>query len=346
MEPISKYLYTRSKTKSRKHHIIIKIIYMRSYVVIQIEGGVGKNVMATAVVRAINKTYPERNILIVTAHPDVWLNNQRVHKVIQFGTMQYFYNDYISDKNSLLFLQDPYKTTDYIYRRKHVTEIWCELCGVNWDGSIPEMYFTQLENDFCQTMINKDERPILMINAFGGADNQQHKYSWARDIPPVIVQKVIDQVSDRFRVIQIRRQDQIQLNNAESFVTNLRQTALMLLQSDRRLLIDSFMQHSAAAFGLKSTVLWGCNSPIVLGYDIHDNIYGNFQAGDLKNSVYEPYDIVGDPTQIISSPAEMFDVDVIIQSLNVGEFVTKPTPPKSQLIKEGEEPKVFDGPTV
>jgi hypothetical protein len=319
-----------------------------SYVVIQIEGGVGKNVMATAVVRAINKTYTNHNIVVVTAHPDVWLNNQRVHKVIQFGTMQYFYNDFINDKNSLLFLHDPYKTTDYIYRRRHVTDIWCELCGVNWDGPIPEMYFTQLENDFCQTMINKDDRPILMVNAFGGAEIQQHKYSWARDIPPVIAQKVIDTLSDRFRIIQIRRQDQISLNNAESYITSLRQTALMILHSDRRLLIDSFMQHTAAAFGLKSTVLWGCNSPISLGYDIHDNIYGNFKAGDLKNSVYEPYDIVGDPTQIVSSPAEMFDVDVIIQSLNVGEFstITKPTPPKSQLIKEGDEPKVFDGPTV
>ncbi len=291
-----------------------------SYAVIQIEGGVGKNVMATAVVRAINKKYPEHKIVVVTAHPDIWLNNQRIHKVIQFGTMQYFYNDYIEDKNSLVFLQDPYKTSDYIYRRKHVTEIWCELCGIDWDDATPEMYFTQLENDFCQTMISKDERPILMINAFGGAENQQHKYSWARDIPPVIAQRVIEQVSDRFRVIQIRRQDQMVLNNAESYITNIRQTALMLLQSDRRLLIDSFMQHAAAAFGLKSTVLWGCNSPIVLGYDIHNNIYGNFQKGDLKNSVYEPYDIIGDPTQIVSSPANMFDVDSIIKSLEIDDF--------------------------
>lgn len=308
---------------------------MINYAIIQIEGGIGKNVMATAVVRAINKKYPEHKIVVVTAHTDVWLNNQRVHKVIQFGTMQYFYNDYISDKKSLLFLQDPYKTTDYIYRRRHVTDIWCELCGVEWDGPIPEMYFTQLENDFCQTMISKDDRPILIVNAFGGAENQQHKYSWARDIPPVIAQKVIDELCDKFRVIQIRRQDQIQFNNAESYITNIRQIALMLLHSDRRLLIDSFMQHAAAAFGLKSTVLWGCNSPIVLGYDIHDNIYGNFQTGDLKNSVYEPYDIVGDPTQIISSPADMFDIDLIIKSLNVNEF-----------IKESEETKIFDAPIV
>lgn len=293
---------------------------MSNYAIIQIEGGVGKNVMASAVVRAINKQHPERKIVVVTAHPDVWLNNQRVHRTIQFGNMQYFFNDYIGDKNSLLFLQDPYKHNDYVYRRRHVTEIWCELCGVNWDGPTPEMYFTQLENDFCQTMINRDDRPILMINAFGGADNQGHKYSWARDIPPITAQRVIETLSDRFRVIQIRRQDQIALNGAESFATNIRQTALMLLHSDRRLLIDSYLQHAAAAFGLKSTVLWGCNSPVALGYEMHNNIYGNFIAGDLKNSVYEPYDIVGDPTQIASSPADMYNFDSIIKSLDVDGF--------------------------
>lgn len=296
---------------------------MSNFAILQVEGGVGKNVMATAVARAINISHPDRKIVVITAHPDIWQNNQRIHKIVQFGTMQYFYKDYVQDKNSLMFLQDPYKHSDYIYRRRHVTEIWCELCGVKWDGSRPEMYFTQLENDFCQTMINRDDRPILMINAFGGAEVQQHKYSWARDIPPIIAQRVIETLSDRFRVVQIRRQDQIVLNGAESFVTNLRQTALMLLHSDRRLLIDSYLQHAAAAFGLKSTVLWGCNSPVPLGYELHDNIYANFVAGDLKNSVYEPYDITGDPVQVITSPSEMYSVDAIIKSLEVDEFKIK-----------------------
>lgn len=307
---------------------------MSKYAILQIEGGVGKNVMATAVVRAINNAHPGHKVVVVTAHPDIWLNNQRVHKVLQFGKQEYFYEEYVKDKNSLIFLHDPYKTSDYIYRRKHVTEIWCELCNLKWDGERPEMYFTQLENDFCSSMIGKDERPILMINAFGGAENQQHKYSWARDIPPAIAQKVVDELSSRFRVIQIRRPDQIALNNAESYTVNLRQGMLMLLQSDRRLLIDSLMQHTAASFGLKSTVLWICNSPIALGYGIHDNIYANFHAGDLKNSYFEPYDISGDPVQLATAPVDMFDFDTIIKSLDIEEFpiLEKPEITNQELI--------------
>jgi hypothetical protein len=92
----------------------------------------------------------------------------------------------------------------------------------------------------------------------------------------------------------------------------------MLTQSDKRLLIDSYLQHAAAAFELESTVLWGCNSPHTLGYELHDNIMGKFTPGDLKSSVYEPFDIVGDPSQIVSAPADMFDVDSIIRSIETG----------------------------
>jgi hypothetical protein len=293
---------------------------MDKYAIFQIEGGIGKNVMATAVVRAIQKKYPERKIIIISAYPDIWLNNQRIHKTLQFGQISYFYREYIENKDSLVFLQEPYRHNDYVYRKKHLTEIWCELCDVPWDGETPELYFTQLESDFVNTLINKDKQ-IFIINAFGGAVGQQHKYSWARDIPPVLAQEIVDEMSKNYRVIQIRRDDQIMLNNADSYNLNIRQTALMLILSDRRLLIDSFLQHASVAFGLTSTVLWSCNSPKVFGYNIHKNISSNFEAGDLRNSMYEPYDILGDPTQIITSPGIMFDKELIIKSLDVVKYV-------------------------
>jgi hypothetical protein len=293
---------------------------MDKYAILQIEGGIGKNVMATAVVRAIQKKYPERKIVIISAYPDIWLNNQRIHKTLQFGQISYFYREYIENKDSLVFLQEPYRHNDYVYRKKHLTEIWCELCDVPWDGETPELYFTQLESDFVNTLINKDKQ-IFIINAFGGSVGQQHKYSWARDIPPVLAQEIVDEMSKNYRVIQIRRDDQIMLNNADSYNLNIRQTALMLILSDRRLLIDSFLQHASVAFGLTSTVLWSCNTPKVFGYNIHKNIISNFEPGDLRNSMYEPYDILGDPAQIITSPGIMFDKELIIKSLDVVKYV-------------------------
>ena len=46
----------------------------------------------------------------------------------------------------------------------------------------------------------------------------------------------------------------------------------ILAVSEKRLLIDSCLQHAAAAFQLKSTVLWIGTSPKVFGYKLHNNI--------------------------------------------------------------------------
>jgi hypothetical protein len=287
---------------------------MEDYLILQIEGGIGKNIVATAVVRAISNQYPDKKIIILTAHIDMWFCNPRVYKVLEFGKIPYFFQDYIQSKNTVLMLQDPYRCEDYIYKRKHLSEIWCEMYGIKWDGERPEIYFTNLEYDFLQTLINK-EKPIFLIQCSGGSENQQHKYSWARDLPPQIAQQIVDEMSKDYRVIQIRRPDQIALNNCEYLSLNPRQLSMTIMLSDKRLFIDSFMQHSAAALGYESTVVWIVNDPKVLGYKNHYNISIEFKDGELRNSMYEAYDILGDPISIANVPNDIFDVKKILETL-------------------------------
>lgn len=287
---------------------------MDKYLVLHIEGGIGKNVVATSVVRAISNQYKDRKIIILTAHPDIWFCNPRIYKVLQFGQTPYFYQDYIDKKDTLLFLQEPYKSENYIYRREHLSKIWCDLCGVKYDGERPELYFTSLEYDFLSTTINT-EKPLFIIQAFGGSQNQGHKYSWARDIPPKIAQDIVDEMSKTHKVIQIKRDDQISLNNAEPLSLNPRQLAMSLILSDKRLLIDSYLHHAAAALSLPSTVLWIANSPDVLGYKLHTNIESSFNIGSLRNSLYDPFDIIGDPINLSTTPNDLFNTDIILESL-------------------------------
>lgn len=288
---------------------------MDKYVIFQIDGGIGKNVVATSVVRSISEKYSDRKIVIVTAHPDVWICNPRIYRVLQFGQISYFYEDFVEGKDSIIFIQDPYKQEDYIYNRKHLAEIWCDLCKVEFRSSKPELYFTNLEFEYLSSLLNKSN-PIFLIQPFGGASNQKHKYSWARDIPTSIAQDIVNQMSKEYRVIQIRREDQIGLNNCEYLSMNPRYLALSILLSDRRLFIDSYMQHAAAAMDKSSTVLWICNSPNVLGYNIHTNISSNFEKGSIRNSIYDPFDIIGDPISLATIPSQLFDTNQIIESLN------------------------------
>ena len=78
------------------------------------------------------------------------------------------------------------------------------------------------------------------------------------------------------------------------------------------------MQHAAAAFGLKSTVLWIGTSPKVFGYDIHSNIIANPPLGNTKliSSYLFDYALSGAHQECpYSDIMDIFDTKAIIESV-------------------------------
>lgn len=242
------------------------------YIVFHIDGGAGKNVIATAVCRSIKAAYPDHKLIVVTAWPEVFLHNPNIYRVYKFGNLPYFYDDYVKNKDSKILRLEPYHTEDFLYRRKHLSEIWCDLFGITTTGEKPELYLTQRELMFIERNLQKDG-PILLVQSSGGAENQQHPYSWARDIPPVIAQGVINAVSNKFKkILHIRRENQPALDGTIPVTDNLRNLFCYVALADKILGIDSLIQHVAAALNKPATVCWITNSPDVFGYTIHKNI--------------------------------------------------------------------------
>ena len=82
--------------------------------------------------------------------------------------------------------------------------------------------------------------------------------------------------------------------------------------------MDSFCQHTAAALGKESVVLWIANKPEVFGYDVHKNIVCNefTKKPELKASVYNKFNIVGDPLEFpYNNENEMFNIEQVIKSI-------------------------------
>jgi len=44
----------------------MSVLNAKKYLVFHIEGGIGKNIMATAVVKAVKKQHPDREIIVVS----------------------------------------------------------------------------------------------------------------------------------------------------------------------------------------------------------------------------------------------------------------------------------------
>jgi hypothetical protein len=286
-------------------------------IIFQISGGIGKCIMATAVCTAIKKKYPESNLIVVSAYPDVFLNNKEVHRAYVFNGLSYFYDEYIDGKEFLVFANDPYLETGHIRQDEHLLKTWCEMFGLEYAGEQPAIHLTQREVKYFQNKF-ASEKPIMLLQTNGGAQTE-HKYSWARDLPSAAVIKVIKHFKNDYAIAHIRREDQLSYNDTIPVTDTFRALCVLLTMSSKRLLIDSFAQHASAALELPSTVCWVSNKPEVFGYDLHDNILANkfTTKPELRNSYLSKFNIAGDLIEFpYNSEDEIFNVEAIVKSLS------------------------------
>jgi hypothetical protein len=254
----------------------------------------------------------------MSGYPEVFINNPFVYRSFSFGMTQYFYEDFIEGKEFKVFAHDPYVQTEHLMQNEHLSHTWTRMFGVPTPESvIPKLYLTDRERKFFGQKFTSD-RPILLLQTNGGAPGQELKYSWARDIPSYVVENVIHEFKNDYNIVHIRREDQIGYDFTTPVTDNFRALAVLIELSSKRLLMDSFGHHAAAAMNKPSTVLWVCNKPEVFGYDVHDNIVCNpfTKKPELRNAYLQKFDISGNLLEFpYNNEKEIFNVDQIIASL-------------------------------
>lgn len=252
------------------------------YLVWHIEGGLGKNVAATALISSVKKRYHDRKLIMVVSYPEVFLNHPDIDRVYRVGMTAYFYDDYIKGKDTIIFRHEPYFQSDHITKKKHLIENWCDLMDIKYESQLPILYPNMLQKDIVFGW--KREKPTMIIHTNGGPNQQESVYSWTRDMPYALAQKIVDKYSSRYHIIQIARNPGQALNGVEFVdrpMTNYELFSILVL-SEKRVLIDSCLQHAAAAMGLKSTVLWIGTSSKNFGYSLHYNVQANPPKGNVK----------------------------------------------------------------
>ena len=291
-----------------------------STIIFQIDGGLGKSIIATAVLKAIKKKYKKAEIIVVTGYPDVFISNPNVNKVLRFDQLSGVYSKYIMNKPQSeikLFVADPYHTSDFLTESKHLIQIWCEMFGIEYNGEMPELFLLKAEKEYFEPFYKLD-KPILAIQPNGGAINQSLKYSWTRDIPSPVVMEVIERFKNDYAILHIKREDQIVYPDTLQALDTFRSIAVALTLSQKRLLIDSSAMHIATALSLPSTVAWIGTNPKVFGYDMHKNIQANepTREVDLNHPHYQKYLLFQDISSIpYNDLNEVFDKKLIINSL-------------------------------
>ena len=264
------------------------------YSVFHIEGGIGKNIVATNVARNIKKSHPDRELVVVSPYPEVFVHNPDVYRVYKTGMCPYFYEDYIKDKDTIVFKHEPYNSNEVITRKSNLAKAWCKSLDLEYDINKPVLHFNQIEQQNAlllqQSYSNGKPMVAVQINGGMGGSPRHINFNWFRDLPPQYVQPIINKYKDIFTFIQIRANNQIQLENCTQVDLSLREIFLLLSQCKTALTIDSVTQHVMSTFQKPSLVCWVGNSPIVYGYSMHTNVMSNLEfKHDNLESYLDPY---------------------------------------------------------
>jgi len=288
------------------------------YVVWHIEGGLGKNIAATSLIKDVKERYHDRKLIMVVSYPEIFLNNPNIHRVYRVGATSYFYDDYIKDKDTIVFRHEPYFQSDHIMRKKHLIHNWCDLLDIPYKEQLPHLH-----PNVVQKMLQfnwQREKPVIVLQTNGGGMASGFSYAWTRDMPYEIAVAIVDRYRNTHHIIQVTRPNTNLIPNVEHVTQQLSNFEMfsILATSQKRVLIDSFLQHAAAGMGLPSTVLWIGTSPVNFGYRLHNNIVAKEPPGTTKliDSYIFDYSFEGSVHECpYNSVEEMFDIDNIFRNI-------------------------------
>jgi hypothetical protein len=298
---------------------------MSKYSIFHVQGGLGKHIAATAVAECIKNNFPDRKLIVVCVYKEIFINLDFVYRVYELGNTNYFYQNYIENVDSLIFHNDPYYTTEHIHKKLPLIQNWCKMYNLTYNNEKPILVFNELQKEISKTVWKKTEKPIMVIHTNGGLVSKDAKpYMWARDMPLDVANEIVNKYHNNFLIYQVTKSNSKKLDNtipieySEMMKLSTLEYLSILIHSDVRVLIDSSLQHAAAALGLESVVLWNGTSPKVFGYDIHKNIESkkdyNFK---LPSSYLFDFDFNGNENEYPYKEGDkIFEIDEVFNAID------------------------------
>ncbi|HZS43110.1 MAG TPA: hypothetical protein VFA52_02735 [Candidatus Paceibacterota bacterium] len=262
---------------------------MEKYLLFEVVGDPSKDLAGTAVVSNLALKYPDRKIIVTTLFPEVWLHHPSVFRVYKLGNTQYFFDDYIEKKDTLIFRLDPFLTENFIYRRKHIIEIWSDLCNVPYEIKIPQIYFTAREREATEKM-TKRPKPLFFFETRALLNTPPFDI-W-KAVPKInslpfstIMAVVTAMQKEGFHPIHIKRLDEPELSGIEWINLPIRQLLCAVKLGAENLFLNSFMMQAAAADMAAATIISDPADWRVWGYENLDHLSTSSSADIIQNLI-------------------------------------------------------------
>lgn len=288
-------------------------------IVLQVHGGLGANIMKTAVLKQLRAENPDAEIHVKASYPDVFKNLPEADEYFAGPPQQIIHGAYKNYKDfEFIGEQEPYLDLDYRMKKAHFIDAACKRLGLKKPSDKTGIIsLTQREkkeskkilDKLMEQMPNSKGKKLVALQWTGGvptfgqdALEQIGRVTQARSLPKETAQKIVDLlIKNDYAVIQISLPKEDKLNNCIHLSQGdnpnplpLRYVFGILNECFALIGIDSFAQHAWAALGKENgLVVWGGTSPKQLGYDSIENLIPtNSPCDDLHCG--RPFGFVGD----------------------------------------------------
>ena len=238
-----------------------------SNIVVQIGGGVGRCICA---VPALERLAKSREVIVLTAHPEVFYYNPSIYKVYSLGR-EYLFDDVI--QHCEFIFPEPYWDYNYYQQRTHLIDSFYTLLNKEDppDNLKPYIYLSQEEMQEAERYIKQvrsqiGDRKLVAFQPFGaifntdtGGDNTHRSMTY--DTADFILTSLFDECCFiNFTSIGIKNKSMC----TDEFT--LRQRFALIPHCNYFIGIDSFAAHACYGMNLPGTQFIGGTNVINIGY--------------------------------------------------------------------------------
>lgn len=295
---------------------------------INVDGGLGKHVMFTAILKEFKEKKSYDEIYVISSYFDVFKSCSVVTDA--FPPMQgTLYQELVLDSDCDIYWKEPYSNQRFIKKECHLFDAWAEELGFKLskqadeyvpnidkiEEEFPNVLFLvedkikELNDDFIIVQFNGGQSPLSpMVDEKGNQvpynDKQESiKRNYFKG------QEIINSLKDKYpntTIVHFALPNEPTYEN--SIKLQLPYLAYRLLAKNAKAVIstDSALQHLSTGVNNNVTVIWGETRPEHFGYKVNQNI----AATKVLNS--QPY---FKPLGISPSIVKMPNPDIIVASV-------------------------------
>lgn len=256
---------------------------------INVEGGLGKNVMLTAILKDFKEAKGYGEIYVISPYHDVFKACSAVTDAFPPGQGT-LYQELVLDEECDIYWKEPYSNQHFIKKQCHLFEAWAEELGFELllpaNECIPQLdkietefplvkqeaerHIREWKGNFCIVQFNGGQSPLTSSTQGYDARQESIKRNYFKG--QQIVELLKKKHGDDCTIVHYALPNEPTIEGTVKIQVPYLTYHLLAAEAKEIICIDSSLQHLATGVNDNVTVIWGETRPEHFGYSCNRNI--------------------------------------------------------------------------